>query len=472
MALRLAIISRHRQGLGERASMEFGHSGGTIGRSLESDWVLPDGQRYLSSRHASIDYRSGSYYIVDTSTNGVYVNDAEQPVGRGNPQRLFTGDRVRIGEYEMSVEITEIDDTRAQLSDGHVDPVSKALRVPPPDPTRADLVSPHEITAVGIEMMLSEDAEVGDFQRLKKANAASLQLVPDPPPKHDADAARETPAAGEPPVAATPTPRRSEPPPVSAAARIPAAAAPKPAAPPAPKPATPSPPPPSRAASAPPAPRAAASPPALPVAGPPGSALEAFFRGAGLPTLKVDDKQTEQVLHRLGQIMREVVLGISENLHLRAEHKNALRVPTTTIQPQNNNPLKFSASVEEALHNLLLRDSAEYLSPVEAVRETFGDIKHHQQHLLAALRKSIVDYVGRLDPDELESKVGSGKVGALLNATNKLKYWDLYKDLYQVVTHHQPGHFPAQFLEELARAYENEVQRTAPTIAARQSKLG
>ena len=95
--------------------MEFGHNGGTIGRSLESDWVLPDGQRYLSSRHASIDFRSGSYYVVDTSTNGVYVNDGEQPVGRGNPQRLFTGDRIRIGEYEMSVEITDEDDTRETL---------------------------------------------------------------------------------------------------------------------------------------------------------------------------------------------------------------------------------------------------------------------------------------------------------------------------------------------------------------------
>ncbi|HEX7235806.1 MAG TPA: FHA domain-containing protein, partial [Gammaproteobacteria bacterium] len=82
MPLRLQIISRHRQGLGDRAAMEFGQNGGTIGRSLESDWVLPDGQRYLSSRHASIDFRSGSYYVVDTSTNGVYVNDSEQPVGR------------------------------------------------------------------------------------------------------------------------------------------------------------------------------------------------------------------------------------------------------------------------------------------------------------------------------------------------------------------------------------------------------
>ena len=162
--------------------MEFGHNGGTIGRSLESDWVLPDGQRYLSSRHASIDFRSGSYYVVDTSTNGVYVNDGEQPVGRGNPQRLFTGDRIRIGEYEMSVEITDEDDTRETLTDDrHVDPVSKAQRVPPPDPTRADMVAPHEITAVGIEMLISEEVEIGQIQRMNKANAASLRLEEDAP---------------------------------------------------------------------------------------------------------------------------------------------------------------------------------------------------------------------------------------------------------------------------------------------------
>ena len=121
-------------------------------------------------------------HVVDTSTNGVYVNDGEQPVGRGNPQRLFTGDRIRIGEYEMSVEITDEDDTRETLTDdGHVDPVSKAQRVPPPDPTRADMVAPQEITAVGIEMLISEEVEIGQIQRMNKANAANLRLEEDAP---------------------------------------------------------------------------------------------------------------------------------------------------------------------------------------------------------------------------------------------------------------------------------------------------
>jgi type VI secretion system protein len=472
MPLRLQIISRHRQSLGERATMEFGQNGGTIGRSLESDWVLPDGQRYLSSRHASIDFRSGSYYIVDTSTNGVYVNDSETPVGRGNPQRLFTGDRIRLGEYEMSVEIIGEDDTRETLlDDRHVDPVVRAQRVPPPDPTRADMLPPHELTAVGIEMMISEDAEVGQIQRIAQANADSLTLADDDfartAPQPGSSTAAATPAAERPFAPFEAAARRPEPPPVSAAMRIAqrTAPAPKPqpfsalkpqAAPPA-------------APAAKPTPAAPSTPAATPSATP-AAALEAFFRGAGLPPRRVDDKEAEQVLHRLGQIMREVVLGVTENLHLRAEQKTLLRVPTTTIQPQNNNPLKFSASVEEALNNLLFRDSSEYLSAVDAVRETFGDIKRHQQHLLAAVRTAVVDYVNRLDPEELESKLGRGN--ALLGAANKLKYWDFYKDLFQVVSQQQPGQFPHQFLEELARAYEHEESRAAAPGAARHAKLG
>jgi type VI secretion system FHA domain protein len=465
MALRLQIVSRHRQSLGERGMREFGHAGGTIGRSLESDWVLPDGQRYLSSRHASIDYRSGSYYVVDSSTNGVYVNDAEQPVGRGNPQRLFSGDRIRIGEYEMQVEIVGEDDTGEQFTTDHEDPVSKAQRVPPPDPTRADLVPGHEITAVGIEWMIDEEADQEDARKAAKqhaANGANLRLAEEPP--------RRPKAQPQPEVSTDPSPIRPAPPPVSAAAHI--STTPKP--PTKPKPPSPKSKAPPAAVAAPAArpappsapPKAEPAPSASTTTAAPSTSLDAFFRGAGLPAQKLDDKQTEQTLHRLGQIMREVILGVSENLHLRADQKNTLRVPTTTIQAQRNNPLKFSASVEEALTNLLFRQSGEYLGAVDAVRETFGDIKQHQAHLLSAIRAAVADYIGRLDPEELESKFSNGKRG-IMNAANKLKYWDLYKDLYQVVANRQQGQFPQQFLEELTRAYESEDSRAAPGTAAK-----
>ena len=448
MPLRLQIISRHRQGLGERSSKEFGREGGTIGRSLESDWVLPDGQRYVSSRHASIDYRSGSFYIVDTSTNGVYVNDSDQPVGRGNPQRLFSGDRIRLGEYEINVEIDE--DETSRTTGKHVDPVARAQRVPPPDPTRADLVQPHEITAVGIEMLLKEEAHTAEVQQAANLAAASLQL------EDTSNGARRAQSSHVPAA-------RVEPPPVSAAARLAATIAAKDPAPSTSKPTagpatrTTSPPPP------PPPARATASP-AAPAAG-----LDAFFRGAGLPAQPLDDKQVEQTLHRLGQVMREVILGLNENLRLRAEQRNVLRVPATANQSQN--PLGVSASVDEGMANLLFRSTSEFLQAVESVREAFTDIKQHQQTLLSALRTATQDYIARLDPEELENKVSNGKRGALINAANKLKYWDLYKDLYQVVTQAQPGQLPQQFLEELSRAYETEGARAGASRKS-QPKIG
>jgi type VI secretion system protein len=467
MGLRLEIISQHRQTLGERGVKEFGRNGGTIGRSLESDWVLPDGQRYLSSRHASIDFRSGSYYIVDTSMNGVFVNGASRPVGRGKPQRLFAGDKVRIGEYEMLVRIDEIDNTSEQLADDqHRDPVDLAQRVAPPDPTGHDLVDPFEITGVGFEEFIADDDNI----RTLPHGEIELRL------EEEENVRRPPPAAAAP-----------EPPPVSAAAvleaksranKLQAQAKPAPVARPRGEP---------KAAVSQVAPASAAHTDARAreqqtSAVPSRSAtpatvgstpLEAFFHGAGLKASALSDEQAVQMMHRVGQLMRELIVGITESLHVRAEQKNALRLPNTTIQPKSNNPLKFSAGVEEALQNLFFKQSPEYLGSVEAVREALRDIKTHQQIMLAALPTAIGDYIGLLEPEDLERKFsGSSKRGGLLNAANKFKYWDLYKDLYQIVAQHAPGQLPAQFVEELARAYELEAERVSGPRDRRKAHAG
>ena len=168
--------------------------------------------------------------------------------------------------------------------------------------------------------------------------------------------------------------------------------------------------------------------------------------------------------------MRELILGLNENLHLRTEQRNVLRVPATSNPPQDKNLLAVSASVDDAIANLLFRQTSEFLQAVESVREAFIDIKQHQQSLLSALRTATVDYIARLDPEELENKFSGGKRGGIMNAANKLKYWDLYKDLYQVVTQAQPGQLPQQFLEELARAYETEGARASSRKS--QPKIG
>jgi type VI secretion system FHA domain protein len=193
---------------------------------------------------------------------------------------------------------------------------------------------------------------------------------------------------------------------------------------------------------------------------PTAAPLEHFFHAAGLENRKLDARQTELLMQRLGQLMREMVMGLTETLHGRSEQKNVLRVAHTTIQKNNNNPLKFAAGVDEALGNLLWNTDSAYSSPAAAVRDAFNDIKIHQAALLAGMQQAFQDYLDRLDPDELERRFDNGlKRSAMLGAANKMKYWELYSDLFQVMTQHSPGRFPQLFSEELARAYEQQLEQ-------------
>lgn len=107
MALRLEIISSQQRDLGPNASIVLGVSGGSIGRALDNDWSLPDTQRYLSAHHARFHFRQGGYYLEDTSTNGVFVNDSTAPQGRRGMYALHEGDVLRMGEYRIRVRILE-----------------------------------------------------------------------------------------------------------------------------------------------------------------------------------------------------------------------------------------------------------------------------------------------------------------------------------------------------------------------------
>ena len=110
MALRLRVVSDQRRWLGSKSTIVFGVAGGTIGRSTENDWVLPDPERYVSGRHARVIFTQGGFYLTDVSTNGTFVNDVEAAVGPQAPYELKNGDVLRLGEYHIVVALDSATD--------------------------------------------------------------------------------------------------------------------------------------------------------------------------------------------------------------------------------------------------------------------------------------------------------------------------------------------------------------------------
>ena len=122
MALRLKIVSDNAGSAGEHARWIFGVNGGRIGRHDGNDWVLRDTDRYVSGRHAEIEHRGGTWWVRDLSTNGTFINDADEALGPDRVHQLANGDRIRIGEYDIEVEISGGNDFPAN----EAQPISEA----------------------------------------------------------------------------------------------------------------------------------------------------------------------------------------------------------------------------------------------------------------------------------------------------------------------------------------------------------
>lgn len=176
MPLRLQVVSAHREFMGGGNVQEFAACGGTIGRSLECDWPLPDSKRFISSRHAMIDHQAGAYYLVDLSRNGVFINGSDTPVGQGNPQRLFDGDHLRLGEFEIQVAV--IDDPDEASDDGMRDSVVRAQMVQEDESVEVAMLAPDKIRdELRLEELLRPGDESGELSALSELPAGASAML-------------------------------------------------------------------------------------------------------------------------------------------------------------------------------------------------------------------------------------------------------------------------------------------------------
>jgi len=196
-------------------------------------------------------------------------------------------------------------------------------------------------------------------------------------------------------------------------------------------------------------------------------AVAILLESAGIKAADLAGSTPAEILRTAGSLLRLLVSGLTDLLHDRAQLKEDFRISQTIIKRDQNNPLKFSPGLPEALRYLLGNRSDSYLPPEDAVQASFRDIKRHEAAMTKAMTHALKDFMERFDPEELQSRFDRGmKRTPLLAGANKLKYWELYEECYHVLTHHEEGRLPETFSEEFARAYEAEIKAGQPTRRA------
>jgi predicted component of type VI protein secretion system len=389
MPLKLEVISEQRDIVGDDAVREFRSEGGTIGRAVNNDWVLPDPDKYVSGKHATIDCKAGIYYIVDISTNGVYVNDEREPIGKGNPRRLFNGDHLHMGDFEILVSIDEGEDLEMPA-----DPKPTVV------PDHIEQLVEEDRIKTGVQL-LDEDEITGDVA-FESILFAGDDDEPDAAPTM---AAAEQPAEPEPPVL---EPENTDPSPVNVTR---------------------------------------------------DDLFDAFLDGLQISRAELHPSiDVIETMSNAGEVLREFINGIENLMRDRADLKSTFPLDQTTILPGRNNPIELAQNTEDLIKQLLVGRDGEYLPPRDAARKVCQDLLAHQAAFHDAMTEAFVEFAARFDPEELGANFElSLDRKPWFPFLQERKYWDLYKDLYPVLTEKGGGRFPQIFAEEFARTYERRV---------------
>ncbi|WP_324769335.1 type VI secretion system-associated FHA domain protein TagH [Pokkaliibacter plantistimulans] len=591
MELELAVISYHRLSPGQESVRVFDHRGGTLGRSEQCDWCLPDPERVLSGTHARVEVDAEGFVVTDLSTNGLFINRRVEALGKGNRHRLNSNDVLCLGDYEIRAQlrprsapvapqlqqaqpllhtaevgtasvaaqpaasaqssVTQSNVTQPSVSQ----PVTAAASVQahsmqrsmsqlglndhfplpqgkspaasqriepavtiPEDWDQQWLGGPHEPLEPAVEVSSRFDAfltdtpvaepavtlpaEVATLTAVEVATT-SVQAPADTaiqPVQAEASPVATVQSAVEPPLAVTaadsamlaqarltevqvatsavvvPASISSFSPAAPVATVVPAQASSAPVAVPsaplavsspqqdtlrmpepvpAPQPSAPSASVESGAIAVEPKPLAKPSSPAVAaMEGNEQQALRAYLRGLGIhPEMAPANHDPEWWL-RLGEASRQLLEGLIVALRERSRFKSEFRVNHTQFRTTENNPLKFSAGVEDAVHNLFNRRSSSFMSADKAIADAFADIASHEQALLRGVEGAVAGLLRQMDPQQISQRqFREGMLDKLNPARRQASYWQLYAELHQTLSEDVRSQQQC-YLDDFIQAYE------------------
>ena len=580
-SLVLKITSQQNVQMGHQATKTFGVEGGSIGRAAGNNWVLPDPARFLSSQHALISFQDDQFFVTDLSSNGLFINGEDEPIGKGNTKPLNQVFSLSLGEYSIEVSINnEISQTDSLLSDNLVsdtlissssdeglipdnithDPMDLLNSVEGSNtPKHFDL--PDDLFGDGGEnnQFIEEQIQNEGFAppqiddaftppNIAQPSQASAHLTPDTnssiPENWDKTSFVSIPSpAAQPSKPPTPTPQPTPQPeslssinthaqniesenynntnndpfsldildsdPFASSAQTTgqpeskqkfndeqelnagllcdspaleepdftndqtlispnqteAAALSEPFKKPQPT------------TSVQHAPQTSnhikETPSAAQSKAPPLNTethlhqqhteretnqfkiAKATFKANGLdPALLSDPSFVDQAVALLPYFLD----GTLDILRSRANIKNELRASKTILQSIENNPLKFSVNLQDAIQNIMINQRPGFLSPTDSVQQAFEDLAQHEAALIAGIQAGLNGLLEKMNPDTIETKIESHESKKnLFGKISSSKKWNFYKETYQQILENSSSSFVDMFGNDFVNAYESHI---------------
>ena len=389
------------------------------------------------AKRSEIIWEKGEFLVKDTSTNGLFLNGSDFPIGKNNFSSLSDGDSLRMGEYNMQVSLENLDLEFAEESLPNIDNIH--------DDTGLSNRGFDPLSGLTVD----SESEIAKNKIVSESDHSDMLSDPFSPPALNLDSSLTSPSistggipedwdlddeesnssdqelsaevmqgsiAGTDPIQEEVVDNFDSPGENISESVVDVA-------------------------------RAEENP---------GDSLSGSTGASIASGDKVGNNEPNILL----------LQGLMDLLAARMQLKNEFRLEMTTVKPSENNPLKFSASAQDALELFSKSSSSSYLPLDKAIREGLEDIKNHQFAMMAAMRVAFERLVERLDPSKFktDSAAKKSRIAAIALGEEK-QNWQRYEDFYKEMISAADDPFQELFGREFALAYEDFALRASLNIS-------
>ena len=471
MQIDFKIVSYHR--LSPEQISEFSvKDSATFGRANVCDWCLPDPEKVISSSHVKIEKAEDKFYLYDTSTNGVFINRSVEPIGKGHKYLLCPDDLIAIGDYEITVSLvnaqSKASDDIKSLPNSDKSLESNAKVHEPVEFLAQDILSSEKVSSAPIvnndlndafisskaknasaipedwDFGLSEKPEELPKASSKDKNKPEVSKVIEEPANNVVDTFEQTPLAipleidiekleeVQPNVATL----KIEP--VATSNHIPEkntetfheesfvkneSQVQKQ----------------SNVTNS--------------------NELDMFIKGLGISNKLSSKPMSSEIYFELGQSMNLMFMGLIKLLRNRSELKSEFKINQTTFKQQENNPLKFSATIDDVFNNLYLHGSSSFLSSEKAIQDVFKDTEKHDKAFSAGTLGALLGMLEQLDPNKIEEhNIQPHLLDKLVPAKKEARNWALYNQLHSDIKSEISSQGSGALTDDFVKAYDKKIR--------------
>jgi type VI secretion system protein ImpI len=393
MNLQLTIIKAAEGSDLLNKTIDVDMNGLSIGRAENNDLVL-NNDLSISKQHAVIQYQHGDFYLYDISTNGVYLSDNLQALNtqENNFQLLKDTDTIRIGVYILKVSVGEhIRETQQEvdLESLMTNKSRRASLLAEEDDSNAEEDFIYNANP-GEKKSLHDAPEEFDLDSFLRGESFDQKKSEDVQPLQDSSDLLEGLDIGSDNHSADKVANNSE-----ESIKV----------------------------------KNADSFEAKLVD---SHLTDLLFEELGLSHYKMDAMKQEEIIRQLVNLIKTTLQCMHDSVQKRQESLQNLGLTSISYKKTGNNPILFSANMDEALVKLLFPPKGEtYLSIDEAIPQCFADLENYQYYLAMAAKETLQQTLDQFSPKavaavlaDVEVKRGFFKRKSLINFNQYTAYYE------------------------------------------------